>query len=369
MTTSLPTDVERVGRPQIVWDGLGLAHPNSGVGVYGRNLCSSLNELGCQPSILAFTDEAIEFTAEEQRIKIQARQGTFFSKLERLKPFYPSVTYAAAKERWNNQSVIFHGLSNINLPVFARKRTGDRFVVTVHDLTPLNLEEITPLYLQYLTLLPGVIKRADKILTPSQWTKIQILERYGIGVSEKIEILGYGTTPSQTPMKEWSARSIDGLTISRGEGYKRLHFISEIASALSHRSFTVVTDALGAKSLQNSPRNLTVLQNVSNVELEELYSNSKILIHPSLYEGWCLPASDALARGLILLYCRGSGIDEVAGYGKKQVKAMKPDSPVDEWISAFDALVGKAPTGLDQLRLPSWLEIAQKTLKIYDSLL
>lgn len=369
MSLTESQDKEGVDRPTIVWDGTGLSRDYSGIGVYGRLLYEALGELGCSPCVVAFDGAIPAYVPAEQQIKIAHSSNLIFAKLEQLKPFHALSTYGASKERWPDKGLIFHGLSNVNLPAFLKKRSRDRFVITIHDLIPFNLEEISPLALQMRALLPRVIERADKIITPSYWTKIQILEQFGAHLSDKIENVGNGTVSSPIVGKVWNEREIDALTIARGEKYKRLELISAIAGKLSSKKFTVVTDERGEKILRDRPSNVNLLKDVAAAELEELYANSKALLHPSLYEGWCFPASDALARGLMLLYCRGSGIDEVAACGKKLSKGLKQEASIDDWVSALEALVAKGPQQPEAPRLPSWLEIAQKTLKIYDSLL
>jgi glycosyltransferase involved in cell wall biosynthesis len=367
--TKRPSHPEKGSLPIIVWDGLGLSAQYSGIGVYGQSLFNSLNDLGCMPHVAALDGEMPPYVPEAQQLKVRSFENKFLSKVQKLKPCYPLWTYGACKETWPNSGVIFHGLSNLNLPLLRSKRSDDRFVVTIHDMISLNLEDVTALSLQLMSVLPRVIARADKIITGSYWTKIQLLERFGSGLSDKIFNLGYGTNVPADLGREWSLRAIDGLAIGRGESYKRLEMFVNMAERMPEKRFVLVTNEQGRRRVKTPLPNLEVISNISTTQLEVLYANSKVFVHPSLYEGWCLPAADALARGLQLLYCRGSGIDEVAGFGKKLAKGLNREAPLDDWVAGFLSLVSKEPPKGEQPMLPSWLEIAQKTLKIYESLL
>jgi glycosyltransferase involved in cell wall biosynthesis len=355
--------------PVVVWDGLGLAAEYSGIGVYGAKLFEALCELGCQPYVASFEGATPSFVPKSQQITLDRSKTKIARRFEALKPIHPIATYRASTERWADLGLIFHGLSNINLPLLLRKRRIDRFVVTIHDLIPLNLDELTPLGIQMRMILPWLIARADRIITPSYWTKLQILEHFGAHLSERIDNLGNGLSPPPRVTKVWSERTIDGLTVSRGECYKRLEMVASMARNMPAKRFTVITDARGKKILGQGLANVTVLENVSPADLGDIYQNSKVLIHPSLYEGWCFPAAEAVSRGLSMVFCRGSGIDEVASSAKKQVIGLNAEAKIDDWTSAFASLLDKDRSSGELPKLQTWSEVAQKTLKIYQSLL
>lgn len=362
---------EKGNMPMIVWDGLGLSMERSGVGVNGAMLYQALKELGCVPYVLSFADETLSYVSPDRALKLANGTNPLWDRFLKLKPIYPICSYRSRKELWPELPVIFHGLSNINLPVGLSKKPTDRFVISIHDIIPLNVNRLSPLAIQMSLLLPRVIARADKIITGSYWTKIQLMERYGLGLADKIHNIAYGTLPPPETFKSSSAtKSIDGLSIARGEDYKRLDFLVSLAERRPFHQFALVTDELGQQMVANAPKNLQVLSRQTRLEIETLYRKARVMIHPSLYEGWCLPVADALMRGLFVLYCKGSGIDEVTSFGAKgQTLGLPREAKIEDWISSFDLLVNKDPITKVEAKLPKWSEIGQKTLKIYKSLL
>lgn len=110
------------------------------------------------------------------------------------------------------------------------------------------------------------------------------------------------------------------------------------------------------------------LENVPDEDLPALYSGAVLLVMPSFYEGFGLPALEALACGTpVVLSDRGS-LPEVGGEAAVYVN---PDSP--EEIAAGVARVLEDPDLRERLRAAglahaarfTWEETARKTLNIY----
>ena len=265
--------------------------------------------------------------------------------------------------------MIYHGLSNINLPCVGHKRESDKFVITVHDIIPLLVAEHSALALQMQSLMPRVLDRADHIITGSKWARDTVLARFGEKYSQKISALGYGTkTPKGDGQAASSHKTIDGLSIARGESYKRLEIIEVIARKHPDHKFAVVTCESGRRQLAAAPSNLKVHVQLTGRELEQLMARSKIFIHPSLFEGWCLPAADALVRGLHVLYCQGSGIDEVVEGHTERATGLSRTAALADWCEAFTATISGFKPAEKAPDLKKWSDVGQKTLQIYQSL-
>jgi glycosyltransferase involved in cell wall biosynthesis len=56
-----------------------------------------------------------------------------------------------------------------------------------------------------------------------------------------------------------------------------------------------------------------VLSDISDALLETLYENCLFTVYPSIYEGWGLPAGEALSKGKLCLMSDRSSLPEVAG--------------------------------------------------------
>jgi glycosyltransferase involved in cell wall biosynthesis len=369
---------ESSNQPPIVWDGLGLSNRYSGIGYYGHQLYEAMALCGEQPFTTTVETSEPWFVPAEKRLPLMTDtllnggiQARILPKAMGLKPIFPNISYGRSQQL--AAEIIYHGLSNINLPTVGRKRPNDRFIITIHDLIPLILDKSSLLALQMQILLPCVLSRADAIIAPSSWTKNLLAEKFGAEIFEKIIVIPNGTRTTikmaDSFSKNSSAKTKDVLIVARGERYKRLVLVKEVAFALKDHSFALVTDEMGKRQIGDPPPNLRVYTKVNDIELEALFQGSKVLLHPSLYEGWCLPAADALVRGLHVVYCSGSGIDDVCRHSKSQTTGLSREQSWADWIDAtkvavesFDNRVG------EPILLPTWLEAAEKTLKIYQSL-
>src|SRR5690606_4120674 len=117
-------------------------------------------------------------------------------------------------------------------------------------------------------------------------------------------------------------------------------------------------------------RHLTVLTDVGLDELTRLYERSHVLVHPSRYEGYCLPAAEAMVCGLPVVYHAGSGIDEVVG---DQVGIpLDPSASPNDWAKAVFAAVdrGVTPDFLDTMKnhlsqMATWKDAAIALKSVY----
>lgn len=366
-------------RQQLVWDGLGLDSPYSGVGHYGASLYEAMSTLGRDPLVTAII-EPPAFVKTGNCIYISEKREsllekiTSLEKLFRLKPVFPNISYEACTKRF--PAILYHGLSNLNLPCFTQKRAQDKYIITIHDLIPLMTDRWSPLSIQTRILLPRVISLADAIIVPSGWTRSTLIEHYGTRVADKIYVIPNGSRPLRSRPVQGAQlpgqKTIEVLSIARGESYKRLEFVEFVARAMPEARFLLITDEQGKKRIKDPPRNLQVLTKVQREDLVTAYNSARVFMHPSLYEGWCLPAADAIQAGLITLFVKGTGIDDVCGFAPQFAMGMGAHQSPNDWVEAVRIALKQSQDRHDGERaatLPSWLDNAEKTLKIYDSLI
>jgi glycosyltransferase involved in cell wall biosynthesis len=107
---------------------------------------------------------------------------------------------------------------------------------------------------------------------------------------------------------------------------------------------------------------------VSEEELVLLYNEALCLLMPSLYEGFGLPALEAMACGTPAIITRASSLPEVAGDAGIYVM---PDRD-DQIVTAVERLIADAGwrkrisrLGIQRAGLFSWEETARRTLQVY----
>ncbi|PWI43231.1 glycosyl transferase family 1 [Streptomyces sp. ICBB 8177] len=130
-----------------------------------------------------------------------------------------------------------------------------------------------------------------------------------------------------------------------------------------------VADAIARHGLT---RAVEFVKGISDTELVDLVRSAQISCVPSLYEGFSLPAAEAMATGTPLVATTGGAIPEVAGPDGQTCLAVPPGDP-DALAVALNRLLGDA--GL-RLRLGAagrtrvltrftWEEAARGTVRRY----
>lgn len=349
----------------ILWDGYGLQSTYSGIGRHAFELARELEKRGVSPRILPSAprlDPAFsKYTEPRFRPSIFAR----------LKPL-ALIHSGREVERLfkeTKEPIVFHGLSNYNVPELRR---SFRKILTVHDLIPLDHPETVSSSLRYFLRyeMPKALHRADHIICVSEWTKSRLLHLFP-KVSGKISLIGNGKNPKQNGQRK---RSVDDkfqlLTVSRGETYKRLSMLPRLIERLGEGfAWTVVTDEKGREVLGQNQR-LNVLTGVSDEALEALWQKTDSYIHPSLWEGYCLPAVRALSSHIPVIHTLGSGIDEVVGKAGLGLHARDDEA---EWAEAIKTVredsIRFEKLAADQWdSLPSWGEVAAQLQQLYDTM-
>ncbi len=69
------------------------------------------------------------------------------------------------------------------------------------------------------------------------------------------------------------------------------------------------------------------LSGISDDELSELYASAEVAVVPSLYEGFSLPAIEAMASGVTLVATTGGALPEVAGTDGVTALLVQPNDP------------------------------------------
>lgn len=113
---------------------------------------------------------------------------------------------------------------------------------------------------------------------------------------------------------------------------------------------------------------LTFLGNVTQEELCWLYRACRFYVNPSLYEGFGLPALEALACGAPAIVSTGGSLPEIVG----DTALCLPPLDVTAWADALERLwhdesqrATLAQHGPSQAARFSWEQTAQQTLAVY----
>ena len=210
-----------------------------------------------------------------------------------------------------------------------------QLILVVHDLIYLkSWSELPPSVSLYQTLgriyrrivVPRVIKNADVLLTVSEFTKFEMVERFSIA-PDSIHVIpnSVNETWYVNEVVEWIARDNYCLTVAGeapSKNVKRL--IKAFAKALSTLPTHFKLKIVGIKASQHEKFNKTIIENnlqdnvefvgfVTDDELKTLYQNTKCFVFASLFEGFGIPLIEAMASGAPIACSNTTSIPEVVG--------------------------------------------------------
>ena len=229
-------------------------------------------------------------------------------------------------------------------------------VVTVHDLQPLDHPKrfglVKRLYLR--VMLPWSVRRADEIVTVSEFCRDRLVERL------KVDPRRVAVVPA--PVDTSSAASHMPLAAAAPD--LGSPFVLYPAVTYPHKNHEVLLRALArlvadgvdvALVVSGGPGPLDAkldrladelgvgrrwhrLGRIPRAVLDGLYRQAAATVFPSKYEGYGLPVVEAMARGCPVVAADAGALPEVVGSGGRVVD---PDD-VARWSDAIGELVGDA---------------------------
>ena len=208
-------------------------------------------------------------------------------------------------------------------------RRKAKLAITVHDLNPFennlpwsNTVSHQKLRLKWQVLFSKIIKEADLILTVSEFTKSRLIELSHVP-EKSIAVVGNGVedlfftppTPLGYPGTEVGnyAVVIGGLSYRKGGD-----IIVEVAKKLASASpnFKVVVVGKNEPELVSAARNCPniILTGYANdILVHQILGHSTCLLFPSRYEGFGIPAVEAMAAGTPVIISNQEALREVVG--------------------------------------------------------
>ena len=214
-------------------------------------------------------------------------------------------------------------------------------VVTVHDLTVIEHPEwFDPKYaLWHRLLIPLVLRRAQHVITVSQYTKDRVHARYGVP-NRDITVVHNGVDDRFRPVSNDQVQKARNaldlppnpyvLSLSAHEPRKNLGRLIAAWNHLQEQSAfetmpfeypprlvlagsTAQSDVFQDFSLGETSSDIIFSGYVPDELLPALYTGAEVFVYPSLYEGFGLPALEAMACGTSVLSSDTTSIPEVTG--------------------------------------------------------
>ena len=327
--------LNRIFVPMIIgFDAKRIVRNGTGLGSYSRTLVNNLIVQCPEDTELRLyaPDKGIDALRNQIKSGVTWCYPSLFSPLSSLlsslmKPYWRS--HGIVNDLKRDGVEVFHGLSG-ELPIGLRK-AGIKGVVTIHDLIFLRHPEwYNPVDVMfYKWKFHKTLKEATKIIAISECTKRDIIH-YGKVEPERIELIYQSFSPqfkqnsspqNNTASEENSSlftlhSSLKRYILSVGTVEERKN-LGLAVKALDYLPDNVHLVAVGrqtdyAKSLPKHPR-LHLMGQLPIEELTALYDGAEAFVYPSRYEGFGIPIIEAISRGLPVVACTGSCLEEAGG--------------------------------------------------------
>jgi glycosyltransferase involved in cell wall biosynthesis len=198
---------------------------------------------------------------------------------------------------------------------------GVRSVVLAHDLLPLRYPQLSPLLAYHLVYVPLVLHRAVRVLCNSEATAEEVHRRLGVPARRLVPIR-LGFDPGQLrPLG--LERQPFFLVLGRHDPHKNLERVLRAFAGL--RDTALRLKLVGPQDRRYTPRLRTLAAElgiaarcdwipwVSDAERLELLNRCIALVLASLWEGFGLPALEAMACGAPVIAARAGALPEVVG--------------------------------------------------------
>jgi glycosyltransferase involved in cell wall biosynthesis len=298
---------------------------------------------------------------------------------------------------------LVHNVDNLGPFLFRHKDLHIKKVLTVHDISPVMLppqyERIMldrVLRFDFTNILPRLVENVDLTIADSYSTMADLIARFGVS-KKKIAMIHLGVDTSffhrcsnyGQVMNKYGLRCEFLLYIGTASPRKNLKTLvrayMDIFLKIPHnlvlvgpisenrlRAYINLSD-LPSHLKKEVQKRIILLGYVAYEDLPSIYSAATALVFPSLYEGFGLPAFEAMACDCPVVLSDNSSLREVAGDAGLYIN--DPLNPEDISGSILEIVDNESlcerlqSKGYEQAQRFSWETTVQQTINAYDSIL
>jgi len=265
-------------------------------------------------------------------------------------------------------------------------------LVTIHDIIHLRFPQyfnVAQRAYSY-SMIWHALRSSQSVTTDSEFTKQDILQTFRIP-ENKVNVIPLGVGDQFRELD-------DGVQLDDFRSKHRIErpYILYVGNVKPHKGIAILLEAfksirgtmdvdlvLVGGSMQQDGSLLTrareygilghihSLGRVPDDELLLAYNAAEVLVMPSYYEGFGLPALEAMACGTPVIVTNAASLPEVVGNAALIVTAGNPS----ELAAAMQAVLMESTTrhdlirkGKDHVRSYTWARTARETLVLYNTI-
>ena len=281
------------------------------------------------------------------------------------------------------------------VPFFMPKKT--KIITIIHDISfnffPQLIKFTDLIFLKLL--IPFSLKKADKIIAVSQFTKDEIIKYYQIS-PEKIEWINnaigdeflkreYSMEELKAARKKYNLPEKFILYLGTLQPRKNLPFLIEAFVRVKDRLSGAKLVLAGSKNSHNFDRGICKIIDLLGVSKDvvfpgfigeddkaKIYKMADIFVFPSLYEGFGIPVLEAMSQGVPAVVSDIPCLREVA---REAAIYFDPRTLVNLEEKLYTVFKDKdlrekmVQLGFKRIQFFSWRKTAEKMLIIYNNVI
>jgi len=362
-----------------------LGHPRSGIAVYVTNLVEQLLKYK-DLEVILFGDRPI---CEEYKYITDRVKTVIFGQAHRKR--WAQFYLPGQLKKYKID--IYHATWNSAVPIF----TNVPSVLTVHDLIPLVMDgyfKNNKKRYKYIYTMRFLLARAKTIITDAENTRLDLIKYFNTP-EEKIKIIHLGIKENGKTVQQDKQGVLNRLGINSdyiiniGSFDKRRNpetLIRAFSLFVKNTNFNSQVVLVG--NYYNFKREVGNLKSfVENLGLKGrviftdyvrerdlciILKTAKIMVHLSLYEGFCFPVLEAMHAGIPVIASNTGSIPEITGGAAVLVDPLSEENTAKAieglWLDENKAGIF-IKKGLERVKVFSWEKTAQETISIYRKVL
>ncbi|MFH0857273.1 MAG: glycosyltransferase family 1 protein [Candidatus Magasanikbacteria bacterium] len=273
-------------------------------------------------------------------------------------------------------------------PLIHPKKT----IMTVHDIAAKRFPHSYSLFERLYSLWSAKFagKYLWKVITPSHFTKKELQEVFHFGKKESDKIfvvhLGYDEaynrekkTSDVDVLKKYGIVKSYFLSLGRLEEKKntkesiRAFALWRKRNKKDFQYVCVGGIGFGYDEIQKEKKKNEFSEDILELgwipphDLKIIVRYAKVFLFPSLYEGFGIPALEAMASGVPVIATRGQSVEEIGGDALWYAKSTKAEDIAEtlQEMSRFEEKRNeKIQKGLERVKQFSWEKMAEETWNI-----
>ncbi len=373
-------------RIKLAMNATSLLSPGTGIAAYTRNLAEALLESG---QVEAQFFYYLGWSRILREVSLPA-----LSPLKRLVKKLVPRPYEVSRlvQQWRfRKGVVKYRPDLYHEPNYLAFRFDGPIVITVHDLSHVRYPEMHPAdrVRAMNKFLPRSMETASQIIVDSRFIKDEVVSYFGVDPA-KVHAIHLGVGKNFAPR---SAEDLGPVLARLGLSAKR--YILAVGTLEPRKNLLQAIDAYAglpeairkstplviagmkgwlAEELQTRIRKyedrgeVRWLGYVSAEVLPMLYSGARMLVYPSLYEGFGLPVLEAMASGIPVIASNQASLPEVAGEAGIMVDPRDCEALRDAMLRLIEdeqEVRCRIDLGIAQAARFTWRSCAEQTLAVY----